>query len=111
MVNVFFGMKIKVGDYCIFFLKNIFFHTFGKTDEEKIDSSLVKLIRLAGASFQEHIPYHNIENDRVGTDGNKTSISMEEEHLVFVNYFFIIYVTSLRNAFIDYPMLFGQTRL
>merc|ERR1712166_1063329 len=95
MVNVFFGMKIKVGDYCIFFLKNIFFHTFGKTDEEKIDSSLVKLIRLAGASFQEHIPYHNIENDRVGTDGTKTSISMEEEHLVFVNYFFLIYVTSL----------------
>merc|ERR1712195_145043 len=59
-------------------------------DEEKIDSSLVKLIRLAGASFQEHLPYHNIENDRVGTDGTKTSISMEEEHLVFVNYFFLM---------------------
>jgi len=25
MVNVFFGMKIKVGDYCIFFLKKYLF--------------------------------------------------------------------------------------
>ena len=34
----------------------------------------MRLVWLAGASFQEHIPYHNIENDRVGTDGTKTNV-------------------------------------
>jgi len=61
----------------------------------------VKLIRLAGASFQEHIPYHNIENDRVGTDGTKTSISMEEEHLVFVNYLFMLPLLEMLSLIIQ----------
>ena len=81
-------MKIK--SRRLLYILNIFFQTFSKTDEEKIGSSLVKLIRLAGASFQEHIPYHNIENDRVGTDGTKTSISMEEEHICVCKVFIIL---------------------